>query len=38
VTTPLNTLDPGERSAIALGIRLKADRILIDERWDALSR
>ena len=28
----LNTLDPGERSAIALGISLKADLILIDER------
>jgi len=28
----LNMLDPGERSAIALGISLKADLILIDER------
>ena len=28
----LNALDPGERSAIALGILLKADLILIDER------
>jgi predicted nucleic acid-binding protein len=28
----LNALDPGERSAIALGISLKADLILIDER------
>lgn len=28
----LKTLDPGERSAIALGISLKADLILIDER------
>ena len=28
----LQTLDPGERSAIALGISLKADLILIDER------
>jgi predicted nucleic acid-binding protein len=28
----LDGLDPGERSAIALGISLKADLILIDER------
>ncbi len=28
----LNALDPGERSAIALGISLKADLILMDER------
>lgn len=28
----LNALDPGERSAIALGIALKADLILMDER------
>ncbi len=28
-------LDPGERSAIALGIALKADLILIDERRGA---
>lgn len=28
----LQTLDPGERSAIALGISLRADLILIDER------
>lgn len=28
----LAALDPGERSAIALGITLKADLILIDER------
>jgi predicted nucleic acid-binding protein len=31
----LSTLDPGERSAIALGISLKADLILIDERKGA---
>ena len=31
----LQTLDPGERSAIALGIALKADLILIDERKGA---
>lgn len=28
----LSHLDPGERAAIALGIALKADLILIDER------
>ncbi len=28
----LRNLDPGERAAIALGIKLKADLILIDER------
>lgn len=28
----LNALDPGERAAIALGISLKADLILIDDR------
>lgn len=28
----LSNLDPGERSAIALGIALKADLILLDER------
>jgi predicted nucleic acid-binding protein len=33
----LNTLDPGERSAIALGISLKADLILIDERKGSLA-
>ena len=31
-TRPLTALDPGERAAIALGIALKADLILIDER------
>ena len=31
----LNALDPGERSAIALGLSLKADLILIDERKGA---
>jgi predicted nucleic acid-binding protein len=31
----LHALDPGERSAIALGISLKADLILIDERKGA---
>lgn len=28
----LSNLDPGERAAIALGITLKADLVLIDER------
>jgi predicted nucleic acid-binding protein len=28
----LHNLDPGERAALALGIKLKADLILIDER------
>jgi len=28
----LSNLDPGERAAIALGITLKADLILLDER------
>jgi predicted nucleic acid-binding protein len=28
----LGKLDPGERAAIALGLSLKADLILIDER------
>lgn len=31
----LRNLDPGERAAISLGIRLKADLILIDERKGA---
>jgi len=31
----LESLDPGERAAIALGISLKADLILIDERKGA---
>jgi len=31
----LKALDPGERSAIALGLSLKADLILIDERKGA---
>jgi len=31
----LEALDPGERSAIALGLSLKADLILIDERKGA---
>jgi len=30
-------LDPGERSAIALGLALKADLILIDERKGAVA-
>lgn len=37
----LASLDPGERAAIALGISLKADLILIDERkgsFAALSK
>ena len=33
----LETLDPGERSAIALGLSLKADLILIDDRKGAAA-
>jgi len=33
----LRTLDPGERAAIALGLSLKADLILIDERKGAAA-
>lgn len=35
VEPDLNALDPGERSAIALGLSLRADLILIDERRGA---
>jgi predicted nucleic acid-binding protein len=33
----LKALDPGERSAIALGLSLKADLILIDDRKGAAA-